>query len=281
MAVLSLPGWLGWAQKGRGAGARDEPLRLSKRRRASMGTRKRVEREIGLLPSPRRTLMLVGGTVVVGVAVALLLALMSWMANRPMFQVQRAVVVGDVQQADRELVAKRARSLRGNFFNLNLEAAASELKTLPWVRSVKLRRLWPNGLEVEVEEHHPLAHWGDDELLNTFGEVFVADYSGALPRFDGPTGTGQEMMREVQQFNRELAPIHRTVEAADLSERRSWTLRLDDGLTIALGREKIHERLTRFVGVYPMLFKDGSPQGASADLRYASGFALVAPGQGR
>ena len=279
MAVLTVPGWLTWGRRAtRSQREREAPVRVGRRRGASMGTRRRDEPQTALLPPLRRTLLLALRAMGVGLVLALVLALMGWVAQRPMFQIQRAVVSGDLRQVDRDLVAKRAQALRGNFFTVNLDAAAAELRAIPWVRAVNMRRLWPNGLEVEVEEQHPMAHWGDEQLLNTWGEVFVADYADALPRFDGPAGSGPEMARAAQQFNRELAPIGRQVEALDLSERRAWTLRLDNGLTLALGRDNIHERLTRFVGVYPLVFKDEPARGALVDLRYPGGFALRSAG---
>lgn len=277
MAVLTIPGWLGWGQRGRQGREQHEPVRVNRRRGASMGSRKRAHGESRLLPHPRQTLVLILRTVGLGLVVLMLAALMGWASTRPMFQVQRVVVSGDLQQVDRELVAKRVRNLRGNFFTFDLRAAAAELRTLPWVHAVSMRRLWPNGMEVEVEENQPLARWGDDGLINMQGEPFAADFAGALPRFDGPVGSGAEVAREFKEFNRELAPIERKVEALDLSERRAWTIRLDDGLTISLGRDSIHERLVKFVSAYPLLFKKESTQGAVADLRYASGFTLRSP----
>ena len=279
MAALTIPGWLGWGQRGKQGRDRREqqPVRINRRRGASMGSRKRAERESHPLVNPRETLILVLRTVAAGLLVLMLAALVGWAASRPMFQIQRVVVSGDLQQVDRELVAKRVRSLHGNFFNFDLRAAASELRTLPWVHAVSMRRLWPNGMEVEVEENQPLARWGDERLLNAQGEPFAADYSGALPRFNGPVGSGAEMAREFQKFNRELTPIGRKVEVLGLSERRAWTIHLDDGLTIALGRDSIHDRLKKFVSAYPLLFKKESTEGALADLRYASGFTLRTP----
>ena len=275
MAVLTVPGWKTWGRRSRETPGKEGPVRLGRNKGASMGSRRREEDRLGhWLPSLRHTLVLAAKTALVGLVLFLLLALMGWVVQRPMFRIQRIAVTGELQQVDRELVAKRAKVLRGNFFTMDLQAAASELRVIPWVRSVRLRRLWPNGLEVQVEEQHPLAHWGDEALVNDHGEMFAADYGGPLPRFDGPAGSGEEMVQAFGQFNRELSPLKRTVEALDLSERGAWTLRLDNGLTIALGREKIHERLQRFVGVYALVFQNASPEGATVDLRYPDGFAL-------
>jgi hypothetical protein len=42
--------------------------------------------------------------------------------------------------------------------------------------------------KVSVTEHTPLARWNDNALVNTQGEVFIADYDGELPQFTGPEG---------------------------------------------------------------------------------------------
>ena len=276
MAVLTLPGWVQWGRRRSGAGKGQEaPLRVGRRRGASMGKRRTASITSALsLPSWRRTLALSLKAAAVGILLLAGLALAGWIAQRPMFQIRRAVVSGDLQQVDRELVVKRARTIRGNFFTMDLKAAAAELRTIPWVHSVSLRRLWPDGLEVQVEEQHALAHWGDDALINDEGEIFPAESAGALPRLDGPPASGPEMVRALTQFNQELAALKLQVQAVDLSERGAWTIRLDNGLTLALGREQTHERLMRFVDVYPLVFQTLSPEGATVDLRYPDGFAL-------
>ena len=61
------------------------------------------------------------------------------------------------------------------------------------MRNVSLRRQWPRRLEVTVEEHVPLARWNDAALVNTDGEMFVADWNGELPLFAGPEGRAAEV----------------------------------------------------------------------------------------
>lgn len=256
-------------------------------RGASMGSRRRAPEPVARrAPTPgasaksapgtrRAWLWLAAKVLLLGLLLGLLGAAALWLCRQPMFQIRRALVTGDLQQVDRDLVAKRARTLRGNFFTLDLNAATAELRTIPWVRSVTLRRLWPNGVEVQVQEQHVAARWGDNALLNSAGEVFNADYSGELPRLEGPSESGAEMLQAMNQFNQTLAPLHRHVALLTLSERRAWGLQLDNGLALELGRDHMQERLQRFVRVYPAMFP-GSPAlaGTSVDLRYPNGFAL-------
>lgn len=204
-----------------------------------------------------------------------------WVATRPMFEIQQVRILGDLDQVDRDLVQKRALGLHSSFFNLDLNAANAELRTVPWVRAVAIRRVWPDALEISVDEHRPLARWGENELLNTHGERFVAEYSGVLPYLQGPAGSEGQMFEEFKSFRSQLSGIPLAVTDLELSDRGAWRLTADNGLEIALGRDDVHARLARFITIYPQLLRVASPAGAVADLRYAHGFALRAAGSAK
>jgi cell division protein FtsQ len=197
-----------------------------------------------------------------------------WIASRPMFEIHQVRVVGELDQVDRDLIRKRVLALKGSFFTLDLSAASVELRTVPWVRSVTLRRVWPDQLEVNVEEHHALARWGDSELINTKGERFTAEYMGVLPYFEGPKGSEKLMQGEYQQFHNQLKQISLSITDLEFTERGSWRLIADNGLELELGKDDVHGRLSRFVEIYPQLIHNAAISGAVADLRYSHGFAL-------
>lgn len=220
-------------------------------------------------------LLLGGGLLIAGLVLVLVLrAGLHWLIDRPMFEIHQVHVAGDLDQVDRDLVRKRALALHGSFFRIDLVAADQELRAVPWVRAVAVRRVWPDGLEVAVEEHHPLARWGEGELLNTHGERFVADYNGVLPYFDGPKGSEQLMLATYQDLRQRLAVLPLSISDLELSERGAWRLTADNGLEIELGRDDIQARLERFIDVYPQLARVTGTAGAVADLRYTHGFAL-------
>jgi cell division protein FtsQ len=63
-----------------------------------------------------------------------------------------------------------------------------------------------------------------------------------------------------------------------VSPRRAWQLRLDNGLTLELGREQIEARLARFVGAYDRTLGRLGRRIEHVDLRYSNGFAVRMPG---
>jgi cell division protein FtsQ len=152
------------------------------------------------------------------------------------------------------------------------------------VRSAGLRRQWPRRLEIEIEEHVPLARWNDAGLVNTRGEVFVADWNGELPQFSGPPGASQSMTSAFRDWSARLAPLDLTLRGLVLSARGGWEIRTERAgapLAIALGRDETEARLARLIAAYPRtlqaLARAGRPV-ERVDLRYRNGFAARVPG---
>ena len=163
----------------------------------------------------------------------------------------------------------------------------SAFESLPWVRKVEVRRLWPDRLQVSLEEHVALARWGADahsgRLVNTHGEVFEGELpaSANLPQFAGPSGSAEEVTRRYAAFRDALAPLALEPRQVLLSARYSWQLRLSNGLTLELGRDQLKQpvlqRLERFVAYYAQTLGSLNRRLEYADLRYPSGFALRVP----
>lgn len=200
-------------------------------------------------------------------------------ARLPAFAVREVEVVGQLEHVTAEQLAAVAKhAVQGTFFTLDLERVRQQFEKLPWVRRVEVRRQWPARLELEVEEHVALARWGDTALVNSHGEVFeAATDDEALPAFVGPAGQAEEMARQYQRFTARLAPIERRIARLALSPRAAWQLRLDDGLTLELGRSDMEARLARFVTVYDRTIGRLPPSVVHVDLRYANGFAIRMP----
>ena len=48
------------------------------------------------------------------------------------------------------------------FFAVDLDAAQHAVEQLPWVEHARVRKQWPDTLEVQLQEHEPFAFWGQD-----------------------------------------------------------------------------------------------------------------------
>lgn len=214
-------------------------------------------------------------------AIAALLALAAaavQVARLPEFALREVRIGGELKHVTREQVEDVVRrEVRGGFFTVNLAAARAAFERLPWVREVNVRRQWPARLDVALEEHVPIARWGNAALVNTHGEVFRAAYDGELPVFVGPDGTAREIAIQYRYFQRSLATIGQAPVQVQVNPRRAWQVKLASGLTLELGRENIEARLARFVGLHERTIGRLGRHIDYVDLRYANGFAVRVP----
>lgn len=216
-----------------------------------------------------------------------------WVAQRPMFTLKVIRVEGVDEKTLRHVNASTVRTaalprIRGNFFTANLDAVRVAFEAVPWVRKASVRREWPNMLIVSIEEHKALGTWGDDgRLLSTKGDVFTANLAeaeedGELPAFAGPEGSEKEVLARYRDLYDWLKPVSLAPAVLQLSSRYAWTVKLDNGMTVELGREQskmtLKERVNRLVGIYPQLVARLQDGIESVDMRYPNGLALKAQG---
>jgi cell division protein FtsQ len=200
----------------------------------------------------------------------------------PLFPLREVQLRGELAHTTGAEVEQAVRGrIEGNFFAVDLAQPRAALEQLPWVRRVQVRRVWPDRLEVTLEEHVALARWGDTGLVNVQGERFAGKSDAALPLLAGPTGSETEVARRFRRFAQLLAPLNAPLDALILSPRRAWQARLGGGLTIELGRDAPNDpvdgRLERFVAVHPQTLARMQRKHEYVDLRYPNGFALRVP----
>ena len=205
----------------------------------------------------------------------------------PLYPLKEVVVQGPLANASRADLENAVQGLGGNFFAVELDAVRARLERAPWVRRLEVRRVWPDRIEVRLEEHVALARWNDVGLVNSFGETFSGlldeEREAALPQFAGPVGSAGEVARRYRRFAELLAPIGESPARVTLTARHAWQLRLASGLELELGRdgaEPVERRLERFVAAWPESLGRLERRYQHVDLRYPNGFALRVLGSG-
>ena len=167
--------------------------------------------------------------------------------------------------------------LAAGFFGLDLVAIRMQLKALPWVAQVEVRKHWPDTVIIRLTERVAIARWGKEGLLDANGEVFYVKSAGAmhgLVHLSGPDSRRPELV----QFYRSSEPVLRNLSLhltrARFSKRGALTLQLSDASKIILGREQQMPRWQRFVDNLPTLrAKNQGLRLLEIDLRYTNGLA--------
>lgn len=222
-----------------------------------------------------------------GVAVLLFaFAALQALLRSALLPLREVTIHGSLANLSRPELENAARArLGGNFLSVRLPAVRAAFESLAWVRRAQVRRVWPDRLEVALEEHRALAHWRDDGLVNTFGERFPGHLSARLPVFAGPAGSERIVTERYRRFLQILSPLETEVSQVVLTPRYAWQLKLANGLEIVLGRDASRDpaeaRLARFVQAYPSTLARIRRNHEQVDLRYPNGFALRLPGVDR
>jgi len=190
-----------------------------------------------------------------------LISISWWLGQRIVGQESAPVtsidVVGEMNYSHRGDIMTAIESIDlGNFFQVDVDDVQKQVLALPWVYSVAVRKQWPNQLKIYVVDQSPVALWNGDFLLNKFGKAFQADINRinhALPQFYGPEGTERLALKNFHNLNELLEFDGLGIDELILTERFSWQLTLNDGVTLNLGREERVERIVRFMEVYPRI----------------------------
>ena len=230
----------------------------------------------------------------IGVA-ALAAMLLMWGLHQPLFAVRSIRIDGDLaHNSVLTIRANAAPRLAGNFFTLDLATAQRAFESVPWVRHAVVKRVWPNRLRVQLEEHRPVALWADakggdakgaealpDKLVNSHGEVFEANLGDveddALPTLRGPDGSAPHMLMLLGRLQPVFDALDARIDALELSGRGSWRVELDTGAQVELGRgedDEVIERTKVFAATLTQVTQRYQRALQYADLRHHEGYAV-------
>ncbi|MDB6000054.1 MAG: cell division protein FtsQ [Rhizobacter sp.] len=234
------------------------------------------------MPADIRMMMATANALFVLAAFAFAGLALSWLIRLPMFSIRGITVDGDVGRNTVQTIrANAAAKLAGNFFTMNLADSRAAFESVPWVRGAVVRRVWPNRLAVRLEEHKPVAFWGDDKLVNAQGEVFEANLGDVeddnLPTLEGPDDSARQMLELYAKLTPAFATIDAQIDTLTLSARGTFHAVLDTGAEIELGRgtpDEVLARSQRFLGTLGQVTARFQRPFQFADLRHNGGYAV-------
>jgi len=222
------------------------------------------------------------------------LGILVWLSQRPVFVLRQVViepVVGQTLKHINKPVVKQQvlETVQGNFFSVRLEDVKRGFESMPWVRHANVRRVWPNGLIVSIEEQKPFGTWGGADshiLMNIHGELFAGRISDVgdgiqLIDFNGPEDASKEVMRLYEKANAWFKPWDAEVKNLTLSERYAWHVKLSNGMKVEFGRDEessdktlTEDRVARLFKYWPQVQERWANRVDAIDLRYANGFVV-------
>ena len=257
-----------------------KPRRGATRKAPARGASRAAVQKSRQWPQPNWTKIV---TVALGVVlVALLLSFnRGWQLLKPYLdpQITTVRVLGDLSAANRQVIQQQSMPhSAGTFFTVDIAAVRSAIDQLPWVANAEVRRIWPDQLQVIIQEQLPVARWGSDALLSTQGYLFtavdVSEYRH-LPQLIGPRDGQLRVMQQYLKFSQALRPLGYSVAQLEMRERGSWFVTTQTGLQLLFGRDHLVEKMRRFAVVYENELQEQTDKIERVDLRYANGLAVA------
>lgn len=218
----------------------------------------------------------------IALPVVAVLGAYKWIQNPENLTIKSIEVTGDFTILDKAELSPLIESyVKTNLFLLDDKNLEKAIENNPWVHSASLTHVWPNKLIVKIYEQKPVAHWGKTEMLAENGEIIKASMvkeKGDLPMLYSPNTSGKNMGRNMASGFLGIRKMMkgfplRLVEFKE-DARGSWSIKLENGMTLKVGREHQAKRLKRFMVAYEESLNNVLDKISVVDLRYTNGFAV-------
>ena len=168
--------------------------------------------------------------------------------------------------------------VNNGLYNADIQQIQAMVNQLPWIESVRVKRVWPDAIDIRIIEQTPSVRWRGVGLLSQHGEVFVPDNISEfsqLPLVSGPVGNEKKLLEIMKGLEVALNDKQMELEEFRVNERRAWSIKLQNGVKIILGRNEPLSKFQRFLKTVPLLGEEQVEKVAVIDLRYSNGYALT------
>lgn len=201
-----------------------------------------------------------------------------WVQNPENLTITSVEVSGDLKVLDKSKLGPVIKPhTKTNLFLLDANALETAIESNTWVNSASMTKVWPDRLLIKVFEQKPVAFWGKDKMLANNGEIIDAvidDKKGLLPTLYSPREEGRYMAASFIKVRQWLKGVPLKIVEFKEDTRGSWKVKLENGLTLKVGRNEQKKRVRRFMVGYTQGLANVINNVHSVDLRYTNGFAV-------
>ena len=158
--------------------------------------------------------------------------------SRAGFAVENVAITGHRETSEIDILERLDLDGWTSLVGFDAEAARARLTTLPWVRSASVRKVYPDGIQVNVVEKEAFALWqrgSEIAVIEQSGEViapFASSRHATLPLVIGH-GARERAADFIGRISR-LPELSSRVKAYIRVAERRWDLRLENGITVRL-----------------------------------------------
>lgn len=163
------------------------------------------------------------------------------------------------------------------FFTVNLRDFEAELNSLDWVYKANIKRQWPYGLIIDIEEQTPVFRWNQQQLMNKYGQVFTAQSDESFahrPHLIGQSGRALYLADLYNRYNQQFLDLGISIKSLQEDARYDKVMTLSNGVRINMGRGDAEMQMHHCIGTLALLSDEERAAIASIDLRHTNGLAV-------
>ena len=177
--------------------------------------------------------------------------------TEPVFLLKNIRIKGAEQLPESEILTKIYPFLKDSIFGTDMGKVKAAITSHPFVKDVRVKRVFPFSILIEVKERVPSALWtgpgGDIQMLDEDGAPYRGLYKGStldlLVISAKEKNDAKSIFREVTDWDRQGIVKKDDLSEVMYNEGNITLFSLNDGVEIILGKEERSERLKRAIAV--------------------------------
>jgi len=174
-------------------------------------------------------------------------------ANAAGFRIAAVSLAGAKEVSREEILTTAGVTGRASLLFLDADAARARLLANPWIRDAAVLKLYPDRLQINVNERRAYALWQKDGRVSVIAadgtvlESFIEDRYRRLPLVVG-RGAEQRASGFLALVDR-YPDIRSQLRASILVAERRWNLQLNNGIDVRLPETNVEQALDRLVAL--------------------------------
>jgi cell division protein FtsQ len=177
--------------------------------------------------------------------------------TEPVFLLKNIRIKGASQLPESEILTKIYPFLKDSIFGTDMGKVKDAIAAHPFIRDVRVKRVFPFSILIDVNERVPSALWvgsgGDIRVLDENGQSYrglaKGDRTGLFVINVAEKNEAGSIFREVSSWDKQGIMAKDAISEVVYREGNMTVFSLDGGVEIILGKEDQRERLKRAVAV--------------------------------
>ena len=191
-------------------------------------------------------------------------------------RIEKIIVVGDLFPTQREqLESNLVRFQNKNFLFVNFSEMEKSLEALSWLDTVRVNRVWPRKIKLQIEKNSLIARWNNEAYLSSNGDlIYMDEVPHNLPTLRSNGLSARESLEHFRLFQQYAK--REGLDMMELAEEDfgDWRITFKPGWHLLLRSDSLEEKMESFLEVYSRTLKQKEATLISVDGRYDSSYAV-------